>query len=245
MHRPAAEGFRIEAVDGDGGGWRVVGRQAERAVALSDLTNPEALAYAQGRLQVARRRPRPGPRRRRRGRSRAHRSVHLRVRARRPGAHLVKIVCKIGTSSITDAHGEIREDAVASFCKEVAALRDDGHRVVAVTSGAIAAGLPALQLHGDAPTPRRADAAGGLGRRPEPAHAGVRHAPSPTSASCRARCCSRRSTSACASSTCTPAARSCACSSSASCPSSTRTTPSPTTRSASATTTGSPRSSPT
>jgi GTPase len=51
VHRPAAEGFRIEAVDGGGGGWRVVGRQAERAVALSDLTNPEALAYAQGRLK--------------------------------------------------------------------------------------------------------------------------------------------------------------------------------------------------
>ncbi len=50
----------------------------------------------------------------------------------------MKIVCKIGTSSITDAHGEIRDDAVASFCKEVAALRDDGHLVVAVTSGAIA-----------------------------------------------------------------------------------------------------------
>ena len=28
----------------------VIGRDAERAVALSDLTNPEALAYAQGRL---------------------------------------------------------------------------------------------------------------------------------------------------------------------------------------------------
>ena len=51
VHRPAAEGFRIEAVDGEGGGWRVLGRQAERAVALSDLTNPEALAYAQGRLR--------------------------------------------------------------------------------------------------------------------------------------------------------------------------------------------------
>jgi glutamate 5-kinase len=62
----------------------------------------------------------------------------------------VKVVCKIGTSSITDTHGEIREDAVALFCKEVAALRDDGHLVVAVTSGAIAAGLPALQLHGRA-----------------------------------------------------------------------------------------------
>jgi GTP-binding protein len=51
VHRPAAEGFRVETVEGDGGGWRVVGRQAERAVALSDLTNPEALAYAQGRLR--------------------------------------------------------------------------------------------------------------------------------------------------------------------------------------------------
>jgi glutamate 5-kinase len=60
----------------------------------------------------------------------------------------VRIVCKIGTSSITDAEGEIRTDAVASFCKEVAALRDDGHEVVAVTSGAIAAGLPALRLNG-------------------------------------------------------------------------------------------------
>ncbi|HEX4820879.1 MAG TPA: Obg family GTPase CgtA, partial [Acidimicrobiales bacterium] len=48
VHRPVAQGFRIER---EGGGWRVVGRQAERAVALSDLTNPDALAYAQRRLQ--------------------------------------------------------------------------------------------------------------------------------------------------------------------------------------------------
>src|SRR5438477_12934683 len=48
VHRPVAQGFRVER---DGAGWRVVGRQAERAVALSDLTNPEALAYAQRRLQ--------------------------------------------------------------------------------------------------------------------------------------------------------------------------------------------------
>ena len=49
VHRPAVEGFRVERVDGHE--WRVVGRQAERAVALSDLTNPDALAYAQGRLR--------------------------------------------------------------------------------------------------------------------------------------------------------------------------------------------------
>jgi GTP-binding protein len=52
VHRPMAQGFHVEPVGGsDGGGWRVVGRQAERAVALSDLTNPDALAYAQRRLQ--------------------------------------------------------------------------------------------------------------------------------------------------------------------------------------------------
>ncbi len=49
VHRPAGEGFRIER-DGDGA-YRVLGRQAERAVALSDLTNPQALDYAQARLR--------------------------------------------------------------------------------------------------------------------------------------------------------------------------------------------------
>ncbi len=50
--RPAAQGFRVEPLSAsEGGGWRVVGRQAERAVALSDLTNPDALEYAQLRLK--------------------------------------------------------------------------------------------------------------------------------------------------------------------------------------------------
>ncbi len=48
IHRPAAEGVSVER-EADGT-WRVVGRQAERAVALSDLTNPEALAFVQHRL---------------------------------------------------------------------------------------------------------------------------------------------------------------------------------------------------
>ena len=59
------------------------------------------------------------------------------------------VVAKIGTSSITDDHGDIDEAAVAKFCAEVAGLRADGHRVIAVTSGAIAAGLPAIGLGGD------------------------------------------------------------------------------------------------
>jgi len=61
----------------------------------------------------------------------------------------VDIVAKIGTSSLTDARGEIRRDAIAKLCDEVAALRSAGHRVVVVTSGAIGAGLPALGLGGD------------------------------------------------------------------------------------------------
>jgi GTP-binding protein len=48
VHRPVPEGIRIEREDD--GAFRVVGRQAERAVALSDLTQPDALAYAQHRL---------------------------------------------------------------------------------------------------------------------------------------------------------------------------------------------------
>jgi GTP-binding protein len=48
IHRPAADGFTVERTDD---GWAVVGRPAERAVALSDLTNPDALAYAQGKLK--------------------------------------------------------------------------------------------------------------------------------------------------------------------------------------------------
>ena len=59
------------------------------------------------------------------------------------------VVAKIGTSSITDAHGDIDEQAIAKFCAEVADLRAAGHQVVAVTSGAIAAGLPAIGLGGD------------------------------------------------------------------------------------------------
>ena len=62
------------------------------------------------------------------------------------------IVVKIGTSSITDARGVISEPAVSKLCTEVAGLRVQGHRVVIVTSGAIAAGLPALGLSDAQPT---------------------------------------------------------------------------------------------
>ncbi len=59
------------------------------------------------------------------------------------------VVAKIGTSSITDAGGEIVRGAIAKLCAEVAQLRAGGHQVIVVTSGAIGAGLPALGLGGD------------------------------------------------------------------------------------------------
>lgn len=56
------------------------------------------------------------------------------------------MVVKVGTSSITDARGEITRAAIEKLCAEVAARRRAGDRVVVVTSGAIAAGMPALDL---------------------------------------------------------------------------------------------------
>jgi glutamate 5-kinase len=53
-------------------------------------------------------------------------------------------VAKIGSSSITTDDGRIDESAIGKFCAEVASLRQAGHDVVAVTSGASAAGLPVV-----------------------------------------------------------------------------------------------------
>jgi glutamate 5-kinase len=63
----------------------------------------------------------------------------------------MNVVVKIGTSSITDERGEISRAAIDKLTTEVATLRSQGHRVVVVTSGAIAAGLPALGLSGARP----------------------------------------------------------------------------------------------
>ena len=49
VHRPVPEGFDITR--NDAAEWVVSGRPAERAVALSDLTDAGALDYAQGRLR--------------------------------------------------------------------------------------------------------------------------------------------------------------------------------------------------
>ena len=55
-------------------------------------------------------------------------------------------VVKVGTSSLTDASGQIDEEAIERVAAGVADLRRAGHQVVLVTSGAIAAGLPELGM---------------------------------------------------------------------------------------------------
>ncbi len=61
---------------------------------------------------------------------------------------MTTVVVKIGTSSITDDEGGVDHSAVQRLCTEVAELHGQGHRVVVVSSGAIAAGLPELGLGG-------------------------------------------------------------------------------------------------
>ncbi len=61
----------------------------------------------------------------------------------------MRIIAKIGTSSLTDDDGDLRRDAIQKLCDEVADLVGVGHQLVVVTSGAIGAGLPALGLGGD------------------------------------------------------------------------------------------------
>jgi glutamate 5-kinase len=56
----------------------------------------------------------------------------------------MRVVVKIGTSSLTDEHGSIDGAAVAKAAAEVGEVRAAGHEVVVVSSGAVAAGLPAL-----------------------------------------------------------------------------------------------------
>jgi GTP-binding protein len=49
VHRPEEEGVRVDRADD--GAFRVHGRKAERAVAVTDLTNSQALAYVHKRLK--------------------------------------------------------------------------------------------------------------------------------------------------------------------------------------------------
>jgi glutamate 5-kinase len=75
------------------------------------------------------------------------------------------VVVKIGSSSITDEGGAIAVDAIAKLCDGLAAARKLGHRVVLVSSGAIAAGLPAIGMtRADAPDTSTLQAVSAIGQ---------------------------------------------------------------------------------
>lgn len=58
----------------------------------------------------------------------------------------MRVVVKIGTSSLTDDAGGLRSGAVASAVAEIAAVRSAGHEVLFVTSGAVATGMAGMGL---------------------------------------------------------------------------------------------------
>ncbi len=58
----------------------------------------------------------------------------------------MRVVAKVGTSSLTDARGVVQSDVIASLCDQIAMLRGQGHEVVFVSSGAISAGVAVLGL---------------------------------------------------------------------------------------------------
>lgn len=61
----------------------------------------------------------------------------------------MRVVVKLGTSSLTDEHGVISIPAIDKVGAEVAQLVADGHEVLLVSSGAVASGLPALGMRAD------------------------------------------------------------------------------------------------
>ncbi len=75
----------------------------------------------------------------------------------------MRVVVKIGTSSITDQLGVIDTAFIDTMCDQLAALRAAGHEVVLVSSGAVSAGVSALGLSArptDMPTLQAISAAG-------------------------------------------------------------------------------------
>ena len=211
--RPAEEGFSVGR--DDDGAWRVTGRAAERVVAMADLTNPEALAYVHDRFRrmgVERALARAGARE-----GDLVRIGDDRARVRR-GAPSMSAVVKVGTSSITgETRRARRRRRSLKLCGELAAARRRGPRGRARVLGRHRRRAAGARACTERPTDigtLQAIAAVGQPRLMER----VRRDPRPSTASSPARCCSPRTTSSTAPSTCTPARRCGGSSTSAWCP---------------------------
>lgn len=58
----------------------------------------------------------------------------------------MRIVVKVGSSSLTDENGVVAIDSIASLSAQLAEATRSGHEVVLVSSGAVASGLPVIGL---------------------------------------------------------------------------------------------------
>jgi len=58
-----------------------------------------------------------------------------------------RIVIKVGSNTLTNNHNELDHHYIATLADQIAELKKEGHEVVLVTSGAIAAGLEVLHLN--------------------------------------------------------------------------------------------------
>ena len=69
-----------------------------------------------------------------------------------PGDDRLRVVVKIGSSSVTADDGTVDGPLIGRVCDEIVTLRAQGHQVVVVTSGAIAVGWAALGRSGRRPS---------------------------------------------------------------------------------------------
>lgn len=76
----------------------------------------------------------------------------------------MRVVAKIGTASVTDDHGHIADAAITKLVDEVASLRGEGHEVIVVSSGAVAAGVAALGMPRRPPDMRTLQAVSAVGQ---------------------------------------------------------------------------------
>ncbi|MSO15080.1 MAG: glutamate 5-kinase [Ilumatobacteraceae bacterium] len=58
----------------------------------------------------------------------------------------MRVVVKVGTSSLTNAEGHIKTEVIQLVSQQLAAARAQGHEVLLVTSGAVASGVAGLGL---------------------------------------------------------------------------------------------------
>ena len=116
--------------------------RSSESVALNDVTTPEALSYIDEQLKRLGVRPPPRPRRRRAKATSIWIADFSASTTSRTSD--VRLVAKIGTSSLTDERGVIDASMIAALCGQLADLRHGGHEVLLVTSGAVSAGVAAL-----------------------------------------------------------------------------------------------------